>query len=470
MESYVDIKSVNNGLDFIYISEAVERFGWVRVVKKFDDVTLPSNLLTKGQNWLKSAQYESVILDVNAIDLSITDETLDSIDLGDKVHSLATPFGMDTWFPVQKLNIPLQHPENQTLQLGNTSTKSYTDRASDADKNTNIKLEEIKQAQNGMQSAIDNATQMILGSKGGYKVSEYDENNLWVRDLYMDAPNKDDAVNILQISNNGIGFSRSGYNGPYTNAWTINGQLVASFISTGRISGKQNTNVYFDLDNGVISGSRLVDPTSTVIAEIAQRLYDGDYYRGFILYDKKKSSSDSVPIGGISRSWYSTDTDTPAVTFYGNDNVYFQSHGNGNRNNVLGMEKSDGIGKIYLARAIGESEAPGATQENILNVSENYLQLQKYVNQIDTMGYLQFGEAGTYIGFQTMLSGTPQTRQNFILINPPPKSSSEHSTIDFIISGAQQCQITKSGFTQGGVNLIEKINELETRISNLENK
>lgn len=470
LESYVDIKSVNGGCDYLYIPEAVERFGWVRVVKKFEDVTLPSNLLTKGQNWLKSAQYESVILDVNAIDLSITDETLDSIDLGDKVHSLATPFGMDTWFPVQKLNIPLQHPENQTLQLGNTSTKSYTDQASNADKNTNVKLEEIKQEQNGMQSAIDNATQMILGSKGGYKISEYDENNLWLRDLYMDAPNKDDAVNILQISNNGIGFSRNGYNGPYTNAWTIDGQLVASFISTGIISGKQNTNVYFDLDNGVISGSRLVDPTSTVIAEIAQRLYDGDYYRGFILYDKKNSSLDSVPIGGISRSWYSTDTDTPAVTFYGNDNVYFQSHGNGNRNNVLAMEKSNGVGIIHMARAIGESEAPAATQETILNVGESYLQLQKYIGQIDTMGYLQFGKAGTYIGFQTLLSGTPQTKQNFILINPPSKSSSEYSTIDFVISGAQRCQITKSGFTQGGVNLIEKINELETRILKLENK
>lgn len=470
LESYVDIKSVNNGNDYLYIPEAVKRFGWVRVVKKFDDVTLPSNLKSKGENWLKSAQYESVILNVNAIDLSITDRALDSIDLGDKVHSLATPFGMDTWFPVQKLNIPLQKPESQTIQLGNTSTKSFTDQSSQADQNINIQLEEVKQDQNGMQAAVDNATQMILGSKGGYKLSEYNENNLWVRDLYMDAPNKDDAVNILQISNNGIGFSRNGYNGPYTNAWTIDGQLVASFISTGRISGKKNTNVYFDLDNGLISGSSLVDPNSTVKAEIAQRYYNGDWYRGFILYDKKSNTSTFIPIGGISRSWYSTDTDTPAVTFYGNDNVYFQSHGNGNRNNVLAMTKSDGVGYINLRRAIGEKEAPAATQETVLKVSENYLQLNKYVGQIDNLGYLQFGEAGVYLGFQTMLSGAPDhIKRNYIIIDPPNKYGTE-TEIKFVVNDALVGGADKNGLYSCGVHLNAKISELEARIAKLERK
>lgn len=469
LDAYLDITSVNHYVNYVYIPEAVERFGWVRVVQHFDDVTVPDNLKTKGEEWLKSAQYESVILNIKAVDLSITDETLDNIELGDKVHSLATPLGMDTWFPVQKLNIPLQKPENQTIQLGTTSTKSYTDQASQASKEFDTQLETLKQAQNGTQSAVDNATQMILGSKGGYKLSEFDESGLWVRDLYMDAPNKDDAVNILQISNNGIGFSRNGYNGPYENAWTIDGQLVATFISTGKISGKQNANVYFDLDNGIISGSMLVASNSTAKAEFAQRYYDGDYYRGFIIYDSKDSSSDAVPIGGISRSWYSTDTDTPAVTFYGNDNVYFQSHGNGNRNNVLAMTKSDGVGYISLTRAIGENEVPEATQETILNVTENLLQLRKYVGQIDTLGYLQFGKVGTILGYQTMQSGNPVIKQNFIRIDPPASDGTE-TAINFIISGLRVCEITKKGFAQGGVNLLEKINELESRITQLENQ
>lgn len=469
LEAYVTIESVNSGKDYIYIPEAVERFGWVRVVQNFNDVTNPLILKAKGLNWLKSAQYENVILNVKAVDLSIVNDELDQIDLGDKVHALANPFGMDTWFPVQKLNIPLQNPENQTIQLGNVSTKSYTAQASQANKNVNIQLEGVKQSQNGMQSAIDNATQMILGSKGGYKLSEYDENNLWVRDLYMDAPNKDDAVNILQISNNGIGFSRNGYNGPYTNAWTIDGQLVASFISTGKISGKKNTNVYFDLDNGKISGSSLVDPNSTVKAEIAQRYYNGDWYRGFILYDKKNNTTSFIPIGGISRSWYSTDTETPAITFYGNDNVYFQSHGNGNRNNVLAMEKIDGVGRIYLNRAIGEKELPADEQEQILWAGEAELCLKKYITSSRNFGFLYFTDQGAFIGYQQPTQSALTQKSNYIIIDPPIKDGFS-TEIKFVIDNKIAAGVDNNGLYSRGVHLNDKIQELEERIINLENK
>lgn len=475
LEAYTTIESVNNGKDYVYIPEAVEKFGWVRVVQNFNDVTKPSILKTKGLEWLKSVQYENVTLNVKAVDLSITDDTVDKIDLGDKVHALATPFGMDTWFPVQKLSIPLQRPENQTIELGNSSSKSYTQQASEAGKN---QLEIIKQVQTDMESAIDNATQMLLGSKGGYKLSEYDENGLWVRDLYMDAPNKDDAINILQITNTGIGFSRDGYNGPYKTAWTIDGSFVADFITTGtlnadlikagKIVGQKNSNVYFDLDNGLISGSSLVDPYSTTKAEITQRYYNGDWYRGLILYDKKNGASSFIPIGGISRSWYSTDTDTPAVTFYGNDNVYFQSHGNGNRNNVLAMEKIDGVGRIYLNRAIGENELPGAEQEQILWVGEAELFLRKYIKQTDTFGYLYFtGYDGTIIGYQQLFTGDPIAKRNFIQIQPPNKDGTA-SEIRFCINDTAVAGVDKDGLYSYGVHLNAKISELEARIAKLE--
>lgn len=476
LETYTTIESVNDGKDFLYIPEAVERFGWVRVVQNFDDVTTPSVLKQKGLEWLKSVQYENVILNVKAVDLSIVDGESDQIDLGDKVHALATPFGMDTWFPVQKLTIPLQNPAEQTLELGNTSSKSYTQQASEASK---YQLTVVKQVQADMESAIDNATQMILGSKGGYKLSEYDESGLWVRDLYMDAPNKDDAVNILQITNIGIGFSRNGYNGPYETAWTIDGSFVADFITTGtlnanlikagKIVGKKNSNVYFDLDNGKISGSSLVDPYSTVKAEIAQRQYNGDWYRGFILYDKKIDTSTFTPIGGISRSWYSTDTDTPAVTFYGNDNVYFQSHGNGNRNNVLAMEKLDGVGRIYLNRAIGENELPGAEQEQILWAGEAELYLRKYIKQVDTFGYLYFADYGTIIGYQQLLTGDHNVKRNYIQIQPPNDDGTS-TEIRFIVNDTVVGGADKNGLYSYGVHLNEKISELESRIAKLESK
>lgn len=328
-----------------------------------------------------------------------------------------------------------------------------------------------------MYNAIDNATSLITGGQGGYLRFAVDENGQ-PQELYiLDKPSIEDAVNVIRLNKNGLGFSNDGYNGTFANAWTIDGKMVADFITTGtlnadliksgKIVGKKNSNVYFDLDNGKISGSSLVDPYSTVKAEIAQRQYNGDIYRGLIMYDRRTGASDFVPIGGISRAWYSTDTNTPAVTFYGNDNVYFQSHGNGNRNNVLAMEKIGGIGRIYLNRAIGKSEEPGAEQEQILWAGEAELYLRKYIKQSDTFGYVYFTENGTVIGYQQLLSGNPIEKRNYIKIQPPNKDGTA-SEISFIVNDTAVAGVDKDGLYSYGVHLNKKISELESRIAKLE--
>ena len=474
LDAYTDITSVNEGKDYLYIPEAVERFGWVRVVQKFDNVTKPSFLKTKGEEWLKSTQFESVVLDVKAVDLSIIDKELDSIELGDKVHALATPLGMDTWFPVQKLKIPLQKPQNQTIQLGNTSKKSYTDQASDAEKNTNIELEELKQSQNGMQSAIDNATQMILGSKGGYKISEFDENGLWVRDLYMDAPNKDDAVNILQITNIGIGFSRNGYDGPYETAWTIDGRFVADFIDTGKIAGKVNDKVCFDLDNGLIYGSSLVDTESNIKAEFGTRSFEDQEFRGLTLFDKDSNSDEIVPVAGISRINTSARLDNPTTTFFGNGIVYLQSHGNSMRNNVIGLTTStNNAGLIYIKKAVlaGEDCYDSVDQETIFEAYKNRLMIKKYVSSdILTYPYLSFSSDATTLGFKKILgTGTSgASTVNFINIFPNDENGLG-GKINFCINSKIKAGVNEDGFFISGFsNVGDTLRDLCTRMNNEE--
>ena len=51
-----------------------------------------------------------------------------------------------------------------------------------------------------IQISIDNLTAMMTGAKGGYKLTEYDEDGRWLRDLYMDTPDKATAKRIMQIN------------------------------------------------------------------------------------------------------------------------------------------------------------------------------------------------------------------------------------------------------------------------------
>lgn len=130
-----------------------------------------------------------------------------------------------------------------------------------------------------MQQAILNATNLITGSKGGYVVLR-DTNGDKEPDeiLIMDSPSIADAQKIWRWNSGGLGYSSSGYNGPYGTAITQDGSIVANYITTGilnasviktgRIVGQANPNVYFDLDSGEISASTIISPQGDYRADI----------------------------------------------------------------------------------------------------------------------------------------------------------------------------------------------------------
>ena len=146
---------------------------------------------------------------------------------------------MDRAFPVQTLELHLLDPSKDNLQLGTSVKLSYTDQNKGNYQAVEQELDNVRQTTSWMQSAIDNATAMMTGSKGGYKISEYDEDGRWLRDLYMNAPNKEDASLVMQINMNGIGFSREGFEGPYKNAWTIDGVFLGEFIKAGSVTAEK---------------------------------------------------------------------------------------------------------------------------------------------------------------------------------------------------------------------------------------
>lgn len=99
---------------------------------------------------------------------------------------------------------------------------------------TDMKLADIPNT-SMMQKAIDHATDLITGGMGGNIVIQYDGNGKPTEILVMDTEDVSTSVHVLRINVNGIGFSSNGINGPYTSAWTLDGQLVADFITAGHM-------------------------------------------------------------------------------------------------------------------------------------------------------------------------------------------------------------------------------------------
>lgn len=143
LDEYLTIKSVNNNVDYVFNQSAVNRFGWVKVVKHWDDVTKADNLKKKATEWLKSVQFAKMVLTLNAVDLSLINANIDSFEVGDTIHAWAEPFGMDTTFPIRQKTISLNDISKDTIVLSTDEVaKSYTSKSSKTIKEIEEKIPE----------------------------------------------------------------------------------------------------------------------------------------------------------------------------------------------------------------------------------------------------------------------------------------------------------------------------------------
>lgn len=88
-----------------------------------------------------------------------------------------------------------------------------------------------------MQQAIENATKLISGGLGGYVIIHSSTGGNHPDEiLIMDTDDINTASKVWRWNKGGLGYSSTGYNGPYALAMTQDGQIVADFITTGTMS------------------------------------------------------------------------------------------------------------------------------------------------------------------------------------------------------------------------------------------
>lgn len=179
--------------DTLYSKSAVEAYGWRYVPVKestWDDVTDAQNLLEKGMTALvadKMLLSESI--DVVAVDLHFTDKQIQSFRIYRNVKVLSEPHGYDGIFPLPKLSIDLQNPQNTKITVGGTQ-KTLTDINSEKESDTMKRVEnaekdiaenrkEVNSVKNSITTQsteiINTCNQIILSALESYvETEDYD--------------------------------------------------------------------------------------------------------------------------------------------------------------------------------------------------------------------------------------------------------------------------------------------------------
>jgi hypothetical protein len=94
---------------------------------------------------------------------------------------------------------------------------------------------------NELQEDIDNATAWLTADGGVIKALK-NSNDQWTDLLCCSASATASTGNVLRLNVNGIGFSSTGWNGPFTQAWTLDGRLVIGGTSVPSITVYDNQN------------------------------------------------------------------------------------------------------------------------------------------------------------------------------------------------------------------------------------
>lgn len=120
------IKSVNDNKDYLVNENALVAYGWkVAPVSEttWDDVTLASNLKTKGQNYLNNqAVMIASTLEITALDLAAIDQDIEFFFIYKYVRIKSTPHNFNKAYLLKSIKIPFDHPENTQITLGETSS------------------------------------------------------------------------------------------------------------------------------------------------------------------------------------------------------------------------------------------------------------------------------------------------------------------------------------------------------------
>lgn len=197
---------------------------------------------------------------------------LQHVHLCDTIKVRFSKFGIDASAKITKTIYNVLKDRYDSIEVGDART-SLADKISAQTTDLTLAQQRAKQQ---LWDSLKHTTELIRGGTGGYVVIRPDETTGYSDEiLVMDTPDKDTAKQVIRINKNGIGFSLgNGYNGPFTSAWTIDGHMVADFITTGTISSQDGrTKINLDTGDLTLSSSAKLDdntPFSQINENAAQ--------------------------------------------------------------------------------------------------------------------------------------------------------------------------------------------------------
>lgn len=228
------------------------------------------------QEYIQNNEFgvPKVSIDVSFENLARSSEfaflkSLSMVKIYDTVTVIFPLLGISKKAKVIKTTYDVQAEKYITISIGDkqeslTARIAETPTMSELSEAAKDKLSEFGSAiRQSINSAVEETSKSILFGKGGYVVFGQDQTTSPPhidRILIMDTPDESTATNIIQMNQNGIGFSTDGGQ-TYNQAWGINGHFNTDYISgetieaitinTANLNGGYLNSMYVNVSEGI---------------------------------------------------------------------------------------------------------------------------------------------------------------------------------------------------------------------------
>ena len=138
--NYLDISSVNSGLNYIYSKAGLELYGKITKTVEYTDIEDATLLKQKAEAVLADAIKEATTITIKAVDLRVLDVDTDAIDVNCLVNVVSPPHGINSNFECTEITFDLSNVANNEYTFG-SDTKSLTELEVESSSTTRLDTE-----------------------------------------------------------------------------------------------------------------------------------------------------------------------------------------------------------------------------------------------------------------------------------------------------------------------------------------
>ena len=275
---------INGGKDYVENYTYSNKVIYGQMIED-DRFLVKENLKEYAEAKLAEMAVPAVSYECDVVDVAAYDSDYSFLEI--KMHKAV-------WLLDKRRNTRIQHrvvayerhpanPENNKVTLATVinplqkSVKSIEEMLNDPNS------EFVQKFEIYVDTTADNATNWLLGAKGGNVIFRKNSDGQPEAIIIADGLDLNTAKNVWLWNKNGLGFSPNGINGPYTTAITSDGKISADFIKAGKMSADYIQGGTIDADqinvknlnadninSGALKGNYIADG-----AIWSSKLYDG---------------------------------------------------------------------------------------------------------------------------------------------------------------------------------------------------